>query len=142
MRLVKVAAVVAGVVVVGLSAAAFLVWSRAKTSTVGDLEFANRLAIPPLAEPDVDLDGRLVFDLQLQRGEAEILPGAATEAWGANSSHLAPTLRASRGDEVMPRVLNGLGEETTTIHLPRPMPVRSAASSSRDRGRSTGARWR
>jgi FtsP/CotA-like multicopper oxidase with cupredoxin domain len=116
MRLVKLAAVVAGVVVVGLAAAAFLVWSGAKTSTVGGLEFANRLAIPPLAEPDVDRDGRLVFDLQLQTGEAEILPGTATEAWGANGAHLAPTLRASRGDEVVPRVLNGLGEETTTIH--------------------------
>jgi hypothetical protein len=36
MRLVKLAAVVAGVAVVGLAAAAFLVWSSAKTSTVGE----------------------------------------------------------------------------------------------------------
>jgi suppressor of ftsI len=116
MRLVKLAAVVAGVAVVGLAAAAFLVWSSAKTSTVGELEFANRLAIPPLAEPRIDGDGRKVFDLELRAGETEILPDTTTETWGANGAHLAPTLRASRGDEVMPRVANGLGEETTTIH--------------------------
>ena len=116
MRLVRLAAVVAGVVLVGLAAAAFLVWSSAKTSTVGELEFANRLAIPPLAEPRVDDQGRKVFDLDLEQGVSELLPGTETETWGANGPHLAPTLRASRGDEVMPRVVNGLGEETTTIH--------------------------
>jgi FtsP/CotA-like multicopper oxidase with cupredoxin domain len=116
MRLVKLAAVVAGVAVVGLAAVAFLVWSSAKTSTVGELEFANRLAIPPLAEPRIDGGGRKVFDLELRAGETEILPGITTETWGANGAHLAPTLRASRGDEVMPLVANGLGEETTTIH--------------------------
>jgi FtsP/CotA-like multicopper oxidase with cupredoxin domain len=116
MRLVKLAAVVAGVALVGLAAAAFLVWSGAKTSTVGELEFANRLAIPPLAEPRIDGDGRKVFDLELRAGETEILPGTTTETWGANGARLAPTLRASRRDEVMPRVANGLGEETTTIH--------------------------
>jgi suppressor of ftsI len=113
---VKLAAVVAGVAVVGLAAAAFLVCSSAKTSTVGELEFANRLAIPPLAEPRIDGDGRKVFDLELRAGETQILPGTTTETWGAKGPHLAPTLRASRGDEVMPRVANGLGEETTTIH--------------------------
>src|SRR5918992_4591581 len=116
MRLVRLAAVVAGVVLVGLAAAAFLVWSSAKTSTVDELEFANRLAIPPLAEPRLDDDGRKVFDLQLERGMSELLPGKKTETWGANGPQLAPTLRASRGDEVMPQILNRLGEETTTIH--------------------------
>src|ERR671910_3680408 len=114
MRLVRLAAVVAGVLLVGLAAAAFLVWSSAKTSPVGELEFANRLAIPPLAEPRVDDQGRKVFDLDLEQGVSELLPGTETETWGANGPHLAPTLRASRGDEVMPRVVNGLGEETTT----------------------------
>src|SRR5918996_4763740 len=110
MRLVKLAAVVAGVAVVGLAAAAFLVWSSAKTSTVGELEFANRLAIPPLAEPRVDGEGRKVFDLELEQGVSELLPGRKTETWGANGPHLAPTLRAARGEEVMPQVFNGLGE--------------------------------
>src|SRR5918999_706261 len=81
MRLVRLAAVVAGVVLVGLAAAAFLVWSSAKTSTVGELEFANRLAIPPLAEPRVDGEGRKVFDLELEQGVSELLPGKKTETW-------------------------------------------------------------
>jgi FtsP/CotA-like multicopper oxidase with cupredoxin domain len=116
MRVVKLAAVVVAVAVVGLAAAAFLAWSSAKTSTVGQLDFARTLAIPPLAEPRIDGDGRKVLDLELRAGETEILPGTTTETWGANGPLLAPTLRASRGDEVMPRVANGLGEETTTIH--------------------------
>jgi len=116
MRVLKIAAGVAAAVVVVLATAAFLVWSSAKTSTVGELEFANRLAIPPLAEPRVDDDGSRAFDLELQSGESELLPGTVTETWGANGHHLAPTLRASRGDEVMPQVSNALDEETTTIH--------------------------
>lgn len=115
-RALKIAGVVVGVAVVGLAAILFVLWSSAKTSNVGELEFANRLAIPPLAEPRVDGKGRKAFDLELQAGESELLAGTRTETWGANGSHLAPTLRASRGDDVMPVVTNGLGEETTTIH--------------------------
>ena len=116
MRVLKISAGVVAVAVAALATAAFLFWSSAKTSTVGELEFANRLTIPPLAEPRLDDDGRKVFDLELERGMSELLPGKRTETWGANGPQLAPTLRASRGDEVMPKVFNGLGEETTTIH--------------------------
>jgi FtsP/CotA-like multicopper oxidase with cupredoxin domain len=116
MRVLKISAGVVAVAVAALAAAAFLFWSSAKTSTVGELEFANRLAIPPLAEPRVDGEGRKVFDLELEQGVSELLPGKKTETWGANGPHLAPTLRAARGEEVMPRVFNGLDEETTTIH--------------------------
>ena len=116
MRVLKIAAAVAAAAVAALATAAFLVWSSAKTSTVGELDFANELRIPLLAEPRVDGDGRKVFDLELELGVSELLPGKETATWGANGPHLAPTLRASRGDEVMPRVVNGLGEETTTIH--------------------------
>ena len=116
MRVLKISA---GVVAVGLAAlatAAFLFWSSAKTNTVGELEFANRLTIPPLLEPRLDDDGPKVFDLELGRGTSELLSGKRTETWGANGPQLAPTLRASRDDEVMPQVFNGLREETTTIH--------------------------
>jgi suppressor of ftsI len=112
----KTAAVVAGVAVAALGAAALIVYSSARVSNVGELDFADELGIPPLAEPRVDGDGRKVFDLILQQGVSELLPGKKTETWGANGSHLAPTLRASRGDTVMARVSNGLGAETTTIH--------------------------
>jgi FtsP/CotA-like multicopper oxidase with cupredoxin domain len=115
-RVLKIAGVVAGVAVAALAAALFALWSNARVGNVGELEFANELAIPPLAEPRVDGAGRLVFELELEAGESELLPGTRTETWGANGPHLAPTLRASRGDEVMPMVTNGLGDETTTIH--------------------------
>jgi suppressor of ftsI len=116
LRVLKLAAAVAAAAAVALATAAFLVWSTAKTSTVGELEFTNELRIPPLAETRPDGDGRRVFELELQQGVTEVLPGKETETWGANGSHLAPTLRASRGDKVMPQVLNGLDAETTTIH--------------------------
>ena len=116
MRALKIATVAAGVAVTALGAAALIVYWGAQVSTVGKLEFANELRIPPLAEPRVGADGRKVFDLELEKGVTELLPGRKTETWGANGSHLAPTLRASRGDKVMPRVSNRLGAETTTIH--------------------------
>src|SRR5918995_2509231 len=116
MRVLKISAGVVAIAVAVLAPAAFLFWSSAKTSTVGELEFANRLTIPPLLEPRLDDDGPKVFDLELERGMSELLPGKRTETWGANGPQLAPTLRASRDDEVMPQVFNGIGEETTTIH--------------------------
>src|SRR5918995_3234554 len=116
MRVLKISAGVVAIAVAVLAPAAFLFWSSAKTSTVGELEFANRLTIPPLLEPRLDDDGPKVFDLELGRGTSELLSGKTTETWGANGPQLAPTLRASRGDEVMPVVSNGLGSETTTIH--------------------------
>ncbi len=112
----KAATVVAGIAVAALGLAALILYSSAHVSNVGELEFTNELAIPPLAEPRVGGDGRKVFELELEQGVTELLPGRKTETWGANGPHLAPTLRASRGETVMAFVSNGLGEETTTIH--------------------------
>jgi FtsP/CotA-like multicopper oxidase with cupredoxin domain len=116
MRALKISASVVGVAVAALAAVTLIVYSSADVSNVGELEFANELRIPPLAESRVDDDGRKVFDLELEQGVSELLPGKKTETWGANGSQLAPTLRASRGDKVMPQVSNGLGGDTTTIH--------------------------
>ena len=101
--------------VLGLAGLAAWFWSRADVNTVGELGFTNRLEIPPLLEPGTDRSGRKVFDLRLQRGTTELLTGKPTETWGANGSHLGPTLRASRGDRVTVNVTNDL-PETTTIH--------------------------
>jgi FtsP/CotA-like multicopper oxidase with cupredoxin domain len=98
------------------------VWAGAPQSNVGELEFENELHIPPLAEPTVDGPGRKVFDLKLQEGRTELLPGKPATTWGANGSHLGPTLRAERGDVVTVNVDNGLPEATTLhwhgMHLP------------------------
>ena len=95
--------------------AGFWLWSSASESNVGEMSFANELRIPPLAEPSVDERGRKVFDLRLEEGEAELLPGKPAETWGANGSYLGPTLRAERGDEVTVNLDNEL-PETTTLH--------------------------
>ena len=98
-----------------------LMFARADTSTVGDLRFENALRIPPLLEPRLE-GGRKVFDLRLQVGRTELIPGRPTETWGASQSHLGPTLRARRGDEVRVEVANGLPEASTLhwhgMHLP------------------------
>jgi len=97
-----------------LVAYAASVYSRADVSTVGTVRFENELTIPPLLEPG-EQDGRKVFDLSLQQGRAELLPGKPAETWGVNGPYLGPTLRAKRGDRVELRVRNEL-PETTTIH--------------------------
>jgi FtsP/CotA-like multicopper oxidase with cupredoxin domain len=107
----------AAVVAVCLAAGVLAGWayySSARTSTVDTLAFANELRIPPLLEPREER-GRKVFDLTLQRGSAELLPGKRADTWGVNGAYLGPTLRASRGERVELRVRNGL-DETTTIH--------------------------
>jgi len=115
-RWVKIAALTVALAGAAFAAVLFALWSSAAESNVGELEFANELAIPPLAEPELDSEGRMAFALELQRGTSELLPGTTTETWGANGPQLAPTLRASRGDLVAPEVTNGLGSETTTLH--------------------------
>jgi FtsP/CotA-like multicopper oxidase with cupredoxin domain len=94
----------------------YVLYSRADTSNAGELSFRNELRMPPLAEPVSSEPGRTVFDLELQEGRTELLPGKPAETWGANGTYLAPTLRAARGDEVQVNVENGLTADTTTIH--------------------------
>jgi blue copper oxidase len=108
--------------VLGLAGVVGLVWSRADTSNLGKLDFANQLKIPPLLQPHVDAAGTKVFDLRLQAGSSQLLPGKAAETWGVNGAYLGPTLRASLGDKVRINVTNTLPEATTLhwhgMHLP------------------------
>jgi FtsP/CotA-like multicopper oxidase with cupredoxin domain len=103
------------VILLGLAVAAVVVYSRADVSTVGELSFSQRLRVPPLLEPPPDSSGRKVFDLTLEQGQTELLPGEPTDTWGVNGAYLGPTLRASRGDTLLMRVRNEL-PETTTLH--------------------------
>jgi len=116
----------------------FAYYSSARTSNVGDLDFANELAIPPLLQPREE-DGRKIFDLTLQSGTAELLPGKSAETWGANGAYLGPTLRASRGDDVQLRVRNTL-DETTTIHW-HGMHLPAAADGGPHQTIAPGATW-
>ncbi len=114
------------VVVVGLAVGAGAwVYSRAVKSNVGDLDFANVLAIPPLAEPTVAADGTKEFDLRFVAGESDLVDDGPSETWGLNDTYLGPTIRADRGDKVRVNVTNGVDEATTLhwhgMHLPARM---------------------
>lgn len=129
MRAIRRAVAIVAVLVLGLvlavaGAFAYL-WSTAKIDTVGDVTFATPLAVPPLAESRIDDDGRRVFDLDLQVGSHEFIPGKPASTWGVNQDYLGQTLRASRGETVLINVRNGLPTETSLhwhgMHLPARM---------------------
>jgi FtsP/CotA-like multicopper oxidase with cupredoxin domain len=115
------------VLAVGALAAGGAVWlyQDAKQSNVGELAFTNRLALPELAEPTIDEDGRKVFDLRFMAGETELADAGPTDTWGLNGTYLGPTLRAERGDRVRVNVTNDVDEATTLhwhgMHLPARM---------------------
>jgi FtsP/CotA-like multicopper oxidase with cupredoxin domain len=115
------------------------VWQRAQTSTVDEVAFERPLPIPELLTPTADETGRQVFDLRLQEGTSELVPGAQTASWGVNGPHLGPTLRASRGDRVRVQVDNRLPEATTIhwhgMHLP------AAADGGPHQPIEPGGRW-
>ncbi|PSK95464.1 FtsP/CotA-like multicopper oxidase with cupredoxin domain [Murinocardiopsis flavida] len=108
------AAVVAVLLAAGLGVSTWVYFAAYQTNA-GDLAFENRVRIPPLLEPEVDGDGRKRFDLTLQQGRSEFLPGRQTDTWGVNGAYLGPTIRVSRGDKVAMDVRNEL-PDTTTVH--------------------------
>ncbi|NUT34768.1 MAG: multicopper oxidase domain-containing protein [Hamadaea sp.] len=79
------------------------------------LSFTQRLRIPPLAGSVVGKDGVRQFDLVMQSGQTELLPGTPTTTWGFNGALLGPTVRAQRGEAVRMVVRNRL-TETSTVH--------------------------
>ena len=103
--------------VLGVGGVLFIGWTlqSAKLSTIGKIHFKNELKIPELLEPEIDQEGRKVFHLTFTKGEVEFLEGKMTETWGLNGPYLSPTLKASKGDEVLIHVTNHVGE-TTTLH--------------------------
>jgi FtsP/CotA-like multicopper oxidase with cupredoxin domain len=99
-------------------------WSSTVVSTAGEVDFQNRLAVPPLALSRVDGTGRRVFELTADEGRHDFGDGPVP-TWGFNGDYLGPTLRAERGERVLVKVRNRLGEATTVhwhgMHLPARM---------------------
>ncbi|THV41781.1 multicopper oxidase family protein [Glycomyces buryatensis] len=104
-----------GALVLGGGGTVAYLYSQAKINTVGQVDFDNALAVPPLAESAIDGNGARVFRLEVQAGERQFKDGPATPTWGVNGAYLGPTLRASRGEEVAVAVHNGI-DETTSLH--------------------------
>ena len=105
----------AGALLVALTLAGAWAWRSSGTDTVGDVGFQRALRIPPVAKPRIGRDGRKVFDLRLQTGRSELLPGTRTPTWGVDGAYLGPTVRANRGDRVTVNVTNRVGQ-TTSLH--------------------------
>ncbi len=84
----------------------------------------NRLIIPPLLTPRLE-NGEKVFNLTVQQGTTEFVPGTRTTTLGFNGAYLGPTLRAHTGDKVRINITNSLSETTTVhwhgMHLPAAM---------------------
>ncbi|GAB3964503.1 multicopper oxidase domain-containing protein [Plantactinospora veratri] len=101
------------------------VWTQNVVDTRGEVDFVNRLAVPPLAESRIDGQGRRVFDLRAQPGQRDFGQGGSTATWGFNGEYLGPTLRAKRGEQVLVNVVNGIGRPTSVhwhgMHLPAAM---------------------
>ena len=79
------------------------------------------LMIPPLDKGRVE-NGTRIFELALQRGSSNFLPGLKTPTLGVNQAYLGPTLALNDGEQVEFRVTNNIGELTTLhwhgLHLP------------------------
>ena len=68
--------------------------------------------VPPLYEGEV-VNGKRVFNLELQRGEMEFFKGLKTQTIGINGAFLGPTLRAKKDDFININVKNSLGYDST-----------------------------
>lgn len=121
-RLVAIGVVGLVLLIGGLVAGAWMLFGP--TDTVGEVDFDTELVIPPLAESTVDEQGRRVFDLTSQEGSLDLSEGSV-QTWGFNGDYLGPTLRAERGEQVLVRYRNELGEASTVhwhgMHLPAAM---------------------
>ncbi|QYG93725.1 multicopper oxidase domain-containing protein [Iamia sp. SCSIO 61187] len=100
-------------VVTAVAVVVYRVWDSREVSTVGELSFANDLAIPPLDEGTIE-DGRRVFSLTAAASTSSFKPGLSTPTLGYDGPYLGPTLRMHRGEDVEVRVTNELDETTTT----------------------------
>ncbi|MFC7762876.1 multicopper oxidase family protein [Catellatospora bangladeshensis] len=116
MRLRRVLAVL-GIVVALLctvcAGAGVWIWNSQTVDTTDAVDFTRPLAVPPLAPSRLE-GGRRVFDLRAQAGTHDFGRGT-TPTWGFNGDVLGPTLRATRGEQVVVNVTNGL-DQTTTVH--------------------------
>lgn len=113
-RVLVVTGIVVGVVAASGGVAFAAAWQSFAVDTTGDVEFARPLAIPPLAESRVE-GGERVFALDVRAGTPDPASGLSGDTAGVNGGHLAPTLRATRGETVRMEVTNSL-DEATTLH--------------------------
>ncbi|RTZ66378.1 MAG: hypothetical protein DSZ29_02955 [Aquificaceae bacterium] len=86
--------------------------------------FENPLLIPEELIGK-EINGRIHYNLSLQKGVSNFLSSANTPTWGINGNYLGPTLRLKNGSKVDINYHNNLDEDTTIhghgMHLPAKM---------------------
>lgn len=80
---------------------------------VVDTDTGRKLPVPALLEDQNPNEGISEFEISVQEGETEFIPGQTTPTLGYNGSYLGPVIRVSRGDEVRMHVRNELSDETS-----------------------------
>ena len=96
----------AGAALIGVGALV----ARPLWNAIGSAAEPQPLRIPAL----LDARGQgNALSLQVQTGTTEFFPGRTSGTLGYNGSHLGPTLRVHRGDDVEIAVTNTLKEDTT-----------------------------
>ena len=74
-----------------------------------------KLLIPALLEDKNPAPGKAEFDLVVQYGRKEFVPGSAADTLGYNGDYLGPVIKVTKGDDVQINVNNTL-DEPTTVH--------------------------
>jgi len=101
--------------VVGAAGSLGLAFFSGKSLFAEDIFKEERaFAIPPLYEGE-KIDGKRVFNLELQTGEMEFFKGLKTPTIGINRPFLGPTLRAKKDELIKVNIKNSLGYDST-IH--------------------------
>jgi spore coat protein A len=78
--------------------------------------FAVPLPILPTLAPTSSNATTDFYDMTMQVGQKEILPGTLTTIWGYNGQFPGPTIRAQRGRRTVVRQVNNL-QESMVVHL-------------------------
>ncbi|MDY0235723.1 MAG: multicopper oxidase domain-containing protein [Gudongella sp.] len=78
-------------------------------------ESSKKLPIPPLLEDKNPEEGKAEFDLKVQYGKTEFIPGYETNTLGYNGDYLGPIIKVNKGDDVKINIDNAL-DEPTTVH--------------------------
>ena len=88
--------VLMGLSIVVVFSVAVSYWVIFVRATNGGLTFENKLRIPEQLFGTV-VDGRRQFQLTVDEGSREFLPGRRTPTAGINGPYLGPTVRLRRG---------------------------------------------
>ncbi len=78
--------------------------------------FSVPLPIVPTLAPTSSDETTDYYDITMEVGQKEIIPGFLTTIWGYNGIYPGPTIRARRGRKVVIRQVNNL-PESMSVHL-------------------------